>query len=92
MAFKRTRPADKRVLPLLSLFLNDRFGIDEETIGYLFMYIGSMSVFARVLVLGRMVDRFGEVRVSRIGICCLGMALILLPLAISIRLFSRQDL
>lgn len=67
--------------PLLALFLNDRFGVDEQSIGYLFMYIGSLSVFARVLLLGRLVDRLGEVRLSRVGICSLGAAFLLLPSA-----------
>ena len=65
--------------PLLPLFLEERLGIDENSIWCVFMYIGSMSVFARVLLLGRAVDRFGEVRVSRIGICSLASAFLLMP-------------
>lgn len=76
------------VMPLLAFFLGDRFGFDEFTIGYLFMYIGSLSVFARVLVLGRMVDKFGEVRVSRIGICSLALAFLMLPLVNSIGMLA----
>src|SRR6266849_5962810 len=41
---------------VLALFLNARFQVTEQTIGYFFMYVGSISVFARVLLLGRMVD------------------------------------
>jgi MFS family permease len=74
--------------PLLALFLNERFGVDEFTIGYLFMYIGSVSVFARVLVLGRLVDRLGEVQVSRIGICLLSAAFLALPLVDSIGMLA----
>jgi len=37
-------------------------------------------VFARVLLLGRAVDRFGEVRVSRVGICSLAAAFLMMPL------------
>ncbi len=70
--------------PLLALFLGDRFGVTEQTIGYLFFYIGSLSVFARVLVLGRLVDRYGEVRVSRVGLCSLVTAFFLLPFADSL--------
>jgi MFS family permease len=65
--------------PLMALFLDDRMGIDDKSIGYVFMYIGSVSVFARVLLLGRAVDRLGEVRVSRIGICSLAMFFLLMP-------------
>jgi len=70
--------------PLLALFLDDRMGIDEDSIGYVYMYIGSLSVFARVLLLGRAVDRFGEVRVSRIGICSLALTFFLMPFVGSI--------
>ncbi len=66
--------------PLLALFLDDRLGIDKDSIGYVYMYIGSLSVFARVLLLGRAVDRFGEVRVSRVGICSLAAAFLMMPL------------
>ena len=43
-------------------------------------YIGTLSVLTRALVLGRMVDHFGEVRLSRIGIVLLAAGLFLLPL------------
>jgi len=45
-------------------------------------------VFARVLLLGRMVDKFGEVRVSRIGICSLSLAFLMLPLVNSIGMLA----
>ena len=70
--------------PLLALFLKDRLAFDIDSIGYVFMYIGSVSVFARVLLLGRAVDRFGEVRVSRIGIVSLSMAFLMMPFVHSI--------
>jgi MFS family permease len=69
------------VYPLMALFLKERFEVTENQIGYVYFYIGSLSVFARVLVLGRMVDRFGEVRVSRVGICSLVAACFLMPAA-----------
>ena len=55
---------------LLALFLNARFQVTEQTIGYFFMYVGSISVFTRVLLLGRMVDWLGESKLSRLGLCC----------------------
>jgi MFS family permease len=70
--------------PLLALFLKDRLAFDKDSIGYVFMYIGSVSVFARVLLLGRAVDRFGEVRVSRIGIVSLSLAFLMMPFVHSI--------
>ena len=67
--------------PVLPLFLNDKFQVTEATIGYFFMYIGSISVFARVLWLGPLVDRMGEARLSRFGLVLLALGLGTMPLA-----------
>jgi predicted MFS family arabinose efflux permease len=56
---------------VLALFLNVRFQVTEQTIGYFFMYVGSISVFTRVLLLGRMVDWLGEAKLSRLGLILL---------------------
>jgi MFS family permease len=53
---------------VLALFLNARFQVTEQTIGYFFMYVGAISVFARVLLLGRAVDWLGEANLSRLGL------------------------
>lgn len=74
--------------PLMAPFLGERFGFDETSIGYFFFYIGSLSVLARVLVLGRLVDRFGEVRVFRIGLCSLAAGFLLLPFANSLGMLA----
>jgi len=55
--------------------------VTEQTIGYFFMYIGSISVFTRVLLLGKAVDRLGEPRLSRIGVILLAVGLGAMPLA-----------
>ena len=55
------------VTSMLALYLSSRFGVTETTIGFFFTYTGIISVLTRALVLGKMVDRFGEVRLSRIG-------------------------
>lgn len=65
---------------VLALFLASRFGVTAKTIGFFFTYIGVLSVVTRALILGRMVDRFGEVRLSRIGTILLASALFTLPL------------
>src|SRR5690606_11414989 len=46
---------------VLALFLAARFGVTERTIGFFYMYIGVIAVLTRALILGRAVDRFGEV-------------------------------
>ncbi|HLQ36996.1 MAG TPA: MFS transporter [Planctomycetota bacterium] len=66
---------------VLALFLNQRFEVNERTIGYFYMYIGAISVFARVLLLGRLVDRLGEAVLSRIGIVTLATGVLGMPLA-----------
>src|SRR4029077_15050373 len=52
-----------------------------QTIGYFFMYIGSISVFARVLLLGRMVDWLGEAKLSRLGLVLLAAGVVGMPLS-----------
>ena len=66
---------------VLALFLNARFQVTEQTIGYFFMYIGSISVFARVLLLGRMVDWLGEAKLSRLGLLLLASGVVGMPLS-----------
>src|SRR5882762_7941156 len=66
---------------VLALFLNARFQVTELTIGYFFMYVGSISVFARVLLLGRMVDWLGEAKLSRLGLVLLAAGVVGMPLA-----------
>ena len=66
---------------VLALFLNARFQVTEQTIGYFFMYIGSISVFTRVLLLGRMVDWLGEAKLSRLGLVLLAAGVVGMPLS-----------
>ena len=60
---------------ILALFLSWRFGVTEKTIGYFFMYVGTISFVTRAAFLGKMVDKFGEPRLSRIGMVCLAAGL-----------------
>jgi len=66
---------------VLALFLNARFQVTEQTIGYFFMYTGAISVFTRVLLLGRMVDWLGEARLSRLGLMLLALGVVGMPLS-----------
>jgi predicted MFS family arabinose efflux permease len=69
---------------VLALFLNARFQVTEQTIGYFFMYVGAISVFARVLLLGRAVDWLGEANLSRLGILLLAAGVVGMPLSHSL--------
>jgi MFS family permease len=57
------------------LLLAQRFGTTERTVGYFIMYLGGMGVLVRSLLLGPIVDRLGEARLSRLGIVLLGAGL-----------------
>lgn len=76
--------AFQAVTAILALFLADRFSVTAANIGYFFVYIGAISVFTRVLLLGKLVDRMGEARLSRVGLLLLGLGLGLMPLADSL--------
>jgi MFS family permease len=61
---------------ILALYLSWRFGVTQDGIGYFYTYIGALSVVVRALFLGRLVDRIGEPRLSRIGIILLAAGLL----------------
>lgn len=65
---------------VLALYLNDRFGVDETSIGYVFLYVGALSLVMRTLVLGPAIDRLGETGVMRLGTVALMLGLLLYPL------------
>ncbi len=64
---------------ILALFLAARFGVTTKTIGYFFMYIGAISMLTRAVILGPAVDRFGELRLSRLGATLLAAGLVIIP-------------
>ena len=66
---------------VLALFLNVRFQVTAQLIGYFFMYTAAISVFTRVLLLGRMVDWLGEAKLSRLGLVLLAAGVVGMPLS-----------
>ena len=52
------------------------------------MYVGAISVFARVLLLGRMVDWLGEAKLSRLGLLLLALGVLGMPLARNIPMLA----
>jgi DHA1 family tetracycline resistance protein-like MFS transporter len=52
---------------VLSLYLGAEFGFTASTIGYVFLYIGALSLFVRSLCLGPINARIGEVWAMRLG-------------------------
>ena len=73
------------VMAILALYLARTFHVTEENIWYFFTFTGAISVLTRALVLGPMVDRFGEARLSRAGIVMLALGLALTPFARTIQ-------
>lgn len=66
---------------VLALYLARAFGVTAENIGYFFTFTGAISVVTRALLLGPAVDRYGEARLSRIGIVLLAAGLTAIPFA-----------
>jgi len=69
------------LMAILALFLADRFGVSKDKIWIFYTYVGVISVITRAGILGRMVDRYGEAQLSRIGLALLATGLATLPLA-----------
>jgi len=67
------------ITAILPLFLADQFGIGEKNVWIFFTYIGLISVVTRAAILGRMVEHFGEARLSRIGLVVLASGLAAYP-------------
>jgi multidrug resistance protein len=65
---------------VMALYLGAEFGIDEKTIGYVFLYVGVLSFVMRSLLLGPIVDRIGETWAMRIGTVLLILGLASYPL------------
>jgi MFS family permease len=64
---------------LIILFLSRHFDVTENSIGFFFMYMGGLSIVFRLFLLGRAVDRYGEVRTARLGALALACGLALIP-------------
>jgi MFS family permease len=73
---------------ILAYYMNLRFGVTKETIGYFFTYVGFLSIVARAGLLGYAIDWLGEARLSRVGTVMLVLGLIFVPLAPNIPLFA----
>ena len=65
---------------VVALYFKFRFGVTEKTIGYVFLYMGALAVVLRAVILGWLVDRFGETRVMRMGTVLLALGMLLYPL------------
>lgn len=69
---------------ILALWLDVRFGVTEKTIGYFFVYSGTLALVMRSLLLGPIIDRLGEAGTMRLGMAVLAVGLLLFPIAPSV--------
>lgn len=69
---------------VLALWLEARFGVTVQTIGWFFVYNGMLSLIMRSLLLGPVVARLGETRAMQIGCMALAASFLLYPVAPSI--------
>jgi multidrug resistance protein len=69
---------------ILALFLGRQHGVTEQTIGLFYMYVGAISLVMRGALLGPTIRWLGEARVMRVGITCLMLGYVLMPLTHSV--------
>lgn len=69
---------------VLALYLAAGFGVTEESIFIFFVYVGGVGVIMRALILGKLVDWLGEVKLMRVGAVTLAIGLIAIPLPQSV--------
>jgi MFS family permease len=66
---------------VLALFMEAEFNVDEKTIGYVFLYVATLSLVMRSLLLGPIVRRIGEVGAMRVGTVLFTLGLFAYPFA-----------
>jgi len=69
------------LMAILAVFLHDKFAVGKDQIWIFYTYVGVISVVTRAGILGKMVDRYGEAHLSKIGLVLLASGLATLPLA-----------
>jgi len=62
-----------------SLYVMFRFGYDAQHTGYLFAYVGVISVIIQGGLIGRLVKRFGEIPLVVFGALCFSVSLFAVP-------------
>jgi MFS family permease len=69
---------------IITLYLGFEFAITERNVGYVFMYMGGLSVVMRSLLLGPIVDRLGEIWTMRLGASSLLIGFLSFPFAVEL--------
>ena len=66
---------------VLALYLNRTFSIDEESIGFFYLYVAVITLVMRAVLLGPIVRALGEVLTLRLGALAITAGLLTVPLA-----------
>jgi MFS family permease len=69
---------------LFALFTEKRFGYDAQANGYMFGFVGIVSVIVQGGLIGRLIKIFGEVALARAGMILTTLSLALLPMSNSL--------
>ncbi|HUH12925.1 MAG TPA: MFS transporter [Longimicrobiales bacterium] len=67
------------MISVLALYLERAFAFDGESMGYVMMLSGAVTVLVRGAMLGPLVKRFGEVNTARFGAVTLALSIALVP-------------
>lgn len=73
---------------VLPLFLNAEFHVTERTFGYFLTYFGVLSIIMRVILLGPIVERVGELWTMRLGCLSLIVGCAAYPLMSDLRVLA----
>ena len=73
---------------VLALYLGSEFGFTETSVGYVFLYIATLSLVMRAVLLGPIVHRIGEPGAMRVGTVLLTIGLALMPISGSLWVFG----
>ena len=65
---------------VFSLFAEKRFALDAQHVGYIMAAIGFVGVLMQGGVIRRLLPKYGEVKMSRVGMVMLLLSFVLLPL------------
>ena len=71
---------------LFALFTEKRFGYDAHANGFLFGFIGILTVIVQGGLIGRLIKTFGEVTLARLGLLLTAASLALLPFSANLTL------
>lgn len=70
-----------------AIFVQRKFDLNVQNIGFILMYIGAISVILRAFLIGKSIDRFGEEKLQYFGMSCIITGLLLMSFSNTIFIF-----